>query len=81
MFARYADNKTVMTVSGSTIGECLQDMANRYPELGKIILDKNGNLLHSFEVYINGKNAYPDGIKKSISDGDKINVVPVIYGG
>ena len=81
MFARYADNKTVMTVSGNTVGECLQDMANQYPELGKIFLNENGNVLHSFDIYINGKSAYPNEIKKPVSDGDKINIVPVIYGG
>jgi len=81
VFARYADNKTVLTVSGNTVGECLEDLVNQYPDLRSIFLDDKGNLLHSYDVYINGKSAYPDEMVKPVKDGDKLHVVPVIYGG
>ena len=53
----------------------------QYPELGNVFLDEKGNLLRSFDVYVNEKSAYPDEMKKPVADGDKLHVVPVIYGG
>ena len=81
VFARYADNKTVLTVSGNTVGECLEDLVNQYPELRKVFLDKDGNILHSYDVYLNGKSAYPKEMPKLVKDGDKLHIIPVIYGG
>jgi molybdopterin converting factor small subunit len=81
VFARYAGNNMVIPVTGNTVGECLQDLKMQYPELGNIFLDENGNLLRSFDIYINDKSAYPDEMKKPVVDGDKLNIMPVIYGG
>ena len=81
VFARYAGNKTIITVTGNTVGECLQNLVKQYPELGNVFLDEKGNLLRSFDVYVNEKSAYPDEMKKPVADGDKLHVVPVIYGG
>ena len=81
VFARYAANQTVLTVSGNTVGECLEDLVNQYPELRKVFLDKDGNILHSYDVYLNGKSAYPKERLKPVKDGDKLHIIPVIYGG
>lgn len=81
VFARYADNKTVVTVIGNTVGECLRDLISRYPDLNRIFLDKDGKLLHSYDIFINGKSAYPNEMVKPVRDGDKLHIVPVIYGG
>ena len=81
VFAKYADNKTVLTVKGNTVGECLDDLIGQYPELKTVFLDSEGKLIHSYDVYINGKSAYPNEMTKPVKDGDKLHVVPVIYGG
>ena len=81
VFARYANNQTVLTVSGKTVGECLDDLVNQYPDLKNVFLDNEGNLLHSYDVYINGKSAYPNEMIKPVKEGDQLYVMPVIYGG
>ena len=81
VFAKYADNQTVLTVKGNTVGECLDDLIGQYPELKTVFLDSEGKLIHSYDVYINGKSAYPNEMTKPVKDGDKLHVVPVIYGG
>lgn len=80
-FARYAGNQTSLTVKGNTVGECLDDLFGQFPELKKIFLDKNGKLLRAFDIYINGTSAYPKEMTKLVKDGDKLNIMPVIYGG
>ena len=81
VFARYARNQTVFQVKGSTVGECLQDLVRQFSGLKKIFLDKNGNLHHIYDVYVNGKSAYPKEMAKPVKDGDKLNIVMLIYGG
>jgi len=81
VFARYAGNQTTLTVKGNTVGECLKDLFSQFPELKKIFLDKNGNLLRAYDIYINGASAYPKEMTKPVRDGDKLHIMPVIYGG
>ena len=81
IFARYTDNRLSIELEGSTIGECLNDLVARYPELKKIILDSNGRLRHSYEIYVNGESAYPREMTRPVEDGDKLNLVMLIQGG
>ena len=81
IFSRYSDDKTSIEVKGSTIGECLRDLAQQYPKLAKILLNKDGSLLHTYDVFINGESAYPDEMNKPVKDGDKLHIVPIIHGG
>ena len=81
VFARYAGNQTIIEVKGSNIGECLEDLFRQYPELKKIFLDKDGNLLRAYDIYLNGASAYPKEMTKAVKDSDKLHIVPVIYGG
>jgi molybdopterin converting factor small subunit len=81
IFGRYTNNNLNIKVEGKTIHECLQDLVRQYPDLKKILLDKDGNLLHAYDLYINGENAYPREMTKPVKDGDKLNVVFIIHGG
>jgi len=81
IFARYANNQTVFQVKGNTVGECLHNLGKQSPGLAKLILDKNGNLGHAYDVYINGESAYPNEMTRPVKDGDKLNIVMLIYGG
>ena len=81
VFARYAGNQTILTVKGNTIAKCLEDLFTQFPELSKIFLDKDGSLLRAYDIYINGASAYPNEMTKPVKDGDKLHIIPVIYGG
>ncbi|HTY82510.1 MAG TPA: MoaD/ThiS family protein [Dehalococcoidales bacterium] len=81
IFARYAGNETSFKVEGKTIGECLRALAKRYPELGKMVIEKNGELSPSFEVFLNSESAYPNTMAHPVKSGDKINIVLIVHGG
>jgi molybdopterin converting factor small subunit len=66
---------------GKTVGECLHDLARQYPEFGEIILDKNRDLLPSFDIFVNGEDTYPHTMTYQVKDGDKINIVLIVHGG
>ena len=76
-----ADNVTVINSSGSTVGECLNDLIKQFPQLEALLFNKNGELLNYLEIFINGETAYPDELTKPVVDGDTIQIVNVIVGG
>jgi len=81
IFGRFTDNKLTFQVGGSTVGECLKELFKQYPKLEKLLLNKEGRLQHAYDVYVNGESAYPKEMIKPVKDGDKLNLVFIIYGG
>ena len=81
IFARYTNNQVHLKASGKTVGACLRDLARQYPDFKKLILDKNGNLQPSFDIFINGESAYPHTMAYPVKDGDKLHIVLLIHGG
>lgn len=81
IFAKYVDNQLNVTLSGGTIGEALQDLTRQHPAAGKVFLDRKGNLLHSYELYLNGESVYPLKMETPLKDGDKLTLLMIIQGG
>jgi molybdopterin converting factor small subunit len=81
IFAKYTHNQMDIEAEGKTVGECLHDLARQYPEFGEIILDKNKDLLPTFDIFVNGEDTYPHTVTYPVKDGDKINIVLIIHGG
>ena len=81
VFGRYTNNRLSIPVEGSTVGECLDDFLKQHPDMRNIVLNKDGKLRHNYDIYINGKSAYPLEMTKPVNDGDKLNLIMLIQGG
>jgi molybdopterin converting factor small subunit len=81
IFGRFTKNKLNIDVQGKTIKECLHDLVRQFPDLKRLLLDKEGNLQSTYEYYVNGESSFPKDMNKPLKDGDKLNVVYVIHGG
>jgi molybdopterin converting factor small subunit len=81
IFGRYTDNQVMLQAEGKTIGECLNDVGRKFPELKKMIIDRDGNLAPSFDVFVNGESAYPQMMSRPVKDGDKLHLIMLITGG
>ena len=81
IFARYVDNELNVKVEAATIGEALQDLTRQHPAAGRVFLDRNGRLLHSYEIYLNGQSVYPLKMETPVKDGDKLTLLMIINGG
>ena len=81
ILARYTNNQLVAKVKGSTVGECLDNLVKKFPNLKKFLFNKYGKLSHAFDVYVNGESAYPQELSKPVKNGDKLNIVFLIHGG
>ena len=68
-------------VAGSTVGECLDALLRKHPELRPRIFNTRGKLLKGINIYVNGEAVYPDPLEKTVRDGDKIHLAYIVLGG
>ncbi|MHB1516733.1 MAG: ubiquitin-like small modifier protein 1 [Acidimicrobiales bacterium] len=73
--------KTV-TAEGSTVGEVLRFLVDRYPGLSGQVIDPDG-LLHKFvNVYVNDDDVrYLSALDTPVKDADEISILPAVAGG
>ncbi len=71
----------VVEANGSTIGECLNHLVKQFPSMEKMLFDKNSKLFDYVVTFINGEDAYPEDLAKSVRDGDGLYIAYIIGGG
>ncbi len=69
-------------VDGKTVGECLEDLKEQYPETREWFGNENSLV----EVVVGGKNGEiinldDEGLKKRLKPGDEIQVMAFVSGG
>ena len=75
----YTNNQRIVEVNGSTILECLQNIAEKFPELK--LFDKDGSLLIYWGICVNGNMVYPDEFNNPVKAGDELSILLMIDGG
>jgi molybdopterin converting factor small subunit len=78
---QYVDDLESVTVTGDTVGECLQDLIRRYPRLAPKLFDGSDKLLTTVEVYLNMQSTYPEELAKPTQNGDEIHITLLLAGG
>jgi molybdopterin/thiamine biosynthesis adenylyltransferase/rhodanese-related sulfurtransferase/molybdopterin converting factor small subunit len=69
-------------VNGSTVGEALRSLAERYPELRKNLFNDQGKLRSFVNVYVNDEDIrYLEKDATRLTGGETISIVPSIAGG
>lgn len=77
----FADGLEVVEVDGSTVGECIDALIERYPEMEKKLFVEKDKLLNAIEIYLNLETAYPDELARPVKDGDEIHITVMLAGG
>lgn len=72
---------SVVNVKGKTVGQCLDNLIKKHPDMKEKLFDKKGNLLNVIEIYVNLESAYPNELAKKVSDGDEIYLTAKLAGG
>ena len=78
---QYVDDLESVTVTGSTVGECLQDLTRRYPRLAPKLFDDSNKLHKTVEVYLNMQSTFPEELAKPTQNGDEIHITLLLAGG
>ncbi|RMH59165.1 MAG: MoaD/ThiS family protein [Candidatus Hydrogenedentota bacterium] len=66
----------------TTVKHVLERVAERHPELPKLVLQSDGNLQRHVNIFVNGLDVrFCEGLATPVSNGDEIQIVPAIAGG
>jgi molybdopterin synthase sulfur carrier subunit len=75
------DGEAETEAAGTTVGEVLDDLFERYGELRDRICE-DGSLRRFVNVYVGGEDIrYLSGLETEVSDGDEVTILPAVAGG
>lgn len=78
----YVANQSEMELPGETVNELLVSLVSRYPNLKFHLLDKEGNLRHHFNLFVNGEHIRElKGLDTILAPGDKLVLLASAAGG
>jgi len=79
---KYTDGQASVEVAGATVGQALNDLADRYSALRTHLYDDAGHLRSFINVYLNDEDIrYLDKENTSLGEGDTLSIIPSIAGG
>ncbi len=80
-FQQFTGGQKIIETRGHTVGECLEDLARKFPEIKQRLYDKRGKLAPYIEIYVNSETSYPEELAKSVKEGDELTIVVALSGG
>jgi molybdopterin synthase sulfur carrier subunit len=81
MFRHLTGAGAAVRVSGATVGESVENLVRRYPQLKQYLLAGDGGIKHGISLFLNGENAFPDGLSRPVRDGDELHIAQMVLGG
>lgn len=78
---RFTGNQTEFECMGRNLGELLNDMISRFPELKEQIFDDDGTIRSSFSFLLNGKFVKRGNFDITLNDGDEFMIMQLVAGG
>lgn len=77
-----AGGSAAAEAEGSTVGEVLDDLFERYTELRDRISEDDGSLRRFVNVYVEGEDIrFLDGLETPVADGGEVTILPAVAGG
>ena len=82
VLARLAEGNATLEANGRTLGEVVERVAERYPQLAPRLKDESGGPYPFVAFYLNDEDArFRGGFGAPVTDGDEITVIAAISGG
>jgi len=78
---QYTDGLSVIEIKGDTVGMCLSNLVEQFPDMKPELFDNDGKLTNKVEIYLNMESAYPDELAKPVKDGDDVHLTLLLAGG
>ena len=78
---RFVDYQKEFRIDAPTLKDGLQQLSAQYPEVGKALLDKGGQLRATHRVFVNGVIVERGQLDRAISGEDVIDIATAITGG
>jgi sulfur-carrier protein len=78
----YAGGQKTINVEGGTVGDALNALTTRYPNLRQHLFTEDGNLRSFVNVYLNDEDVrYLQQTRTLIKESDQLSIVPSVAGG
>lgn len=77
----YTDNQGIVDVSGTTVGECLDDLVRQFPSIAPSLFDETGKLLEKVFVSINLESTYREKLTAPMKENDDLYLILIVAGG
>jgi sulfur-carrier protein len=82
VLAKLAEGRRTLEAEGTTLGDVVADVAQRFPGLAPRLRDASGQPYPFVTFYVNDDDArLQGGFQATVRDGDEIIIVPAIAGG
>ena len=75
------DDPDDVRVEGQTVGECLEDLMQRYPEARGLLFSGHGVLLRHVYVFVNAEGMSKAEMTKPVRDQDQLLIAVLASGG
>ena len=77
-----AGGRSAVEIEGSTIGEVLRGLVERYPGMAGQVLNDDGTLHRFVNVYVNDDDVrYLAQLDTEVHPGDEVSILPAVAGG
>lgn len=79
---KFADNQSTIPVSSPTIGESIFEIADKYPDLKKHLIDDSGSIRNFIRIYLGDEDIKAlQGENTPVDSNAVISIIPAIAGG
>jgi adenylyltransferase/sulfurtransferase len=79
---QYTEKNDSVISSGNTVGEVLQNLTSKYPQLQKHLFNERGELRSYVNIYVNDEDIrYIENTGTQLKESDVLSIVPSIAGG
>ena len=78
----FARNQEEIRISGSTVGEVLQNLDKGCPGIGARLLDEKGAVRRYVNIFHNDEDIrFLQELATPVAEGDRIHIIPAMAGG
>ncbi|WP_446744682.1 MoaD/ThiS family protein [Silvibacterium acidisoli] len=79
----YTDRQDAVSVNAATLGEALDELTTKHPDLKKHLYSEEGKLRAFVNVYLNDEDIryLPEKESTKVGEGDALSIIPSIAGG
>ncbi len=82
VLSKLADGQRSLEASGATLGQAIDDVVQRHPQLAPRLRAENGEPYSFVTFYLNDEDIrFSGGFDTAVTDGDEVVIVPAIAGG
>ncbi len=78
---RFTDYQQELVIDAPTLKEGIDQLIQQYPEVGKTLLDKMGQIRASHKVFVNGEAVDRADTNRPIGGKDIVDILTAVTGG